>query len=132
LELGSNKNSLRIEENDVRNSISLTNSINEMVQSIGSSSCKCDCDRSSTTLESITTQFIENQNQNQTNYEIEINSNNLRSNTESKSTNPIIFVITPTYTRATQMPDMTRLSQTLRLVKDLFWIVVEDSHVLSM
>ncbi len=114
----------------MRNSISLTNSINEMVQSIGSSSCKCDCDRSGTTLESITTQFIENQNE--TNYEIGINSNNLRSNTESKSTNPMIFVITPTYTRPTQMPDMTRLSQTLRLVKDLVWIVVEDSHVLSV
>lgn len=39
-----------------------------------------------------------------------------------------IFVITPTYTRATQMADMTRLAQTLMLVKDIFWIVSEDSH----
>ncbi len=113
----------------MKNSISLTNSINEMVQSIDSSSCKWNFHRNSITLESITTQFIENQNE--ANYEIGIN-NNLRSNTESKSTNPIIFVITPTYTRPTQMPDMTRLAQTLRLVKHLFWIVVEDSHVLSV
>lgn len=40
----------------------------------------------------------------------------------------IIFLITPTYTRPTQMPDMTRLAQTLRLVPDVFWIVVEDAH----
>ncbi|XP_074601339.1 galactosylgalactosylxylosylprotein 3-beta-glucuronosyltransferase 2-like [Brevipalpus obovatus] len=39
-----------------------------------------------------------------------------------------IFVITPTYTRATQMADMTRLAQTLMLVKDVFWIVTEDSR----
>ncbi|UXI18144.1 DNA replication licensing factor MCM4 [Sarcoptes scabiei] len=40
----------------------------------------------------------------------------------------LIFLITPTYTRPTQMADMTRLAQTLRLVPDIFWIVVEDSH----
>ncbi|KAJ6224890.1 hypothetical protein RDWZM_003435 [Blomia tropicalis] len=40
----------------------------------------------------------------------------------------IIFLITPTYTRPTQMPDMTRLGQTLRLVPNVFWIVVEDAH----
>lgn len=26
------------------------------------------------------------------------------------------------------MPDMTRLAQTLRLVPDIFWIVIEDAH----
>ena len=40
----------------------------------------------------------------------------------------IIFLITPTYTRPTQAADMTRLSQTLQLVPDIFWIVVEDAH----
>lgn len=45
--------------------------------------------------------------------------------------NVIIFLITPTYTRPTQMPDMTRLAQTLRLVPDIFWIVVEDAQVMS-
>lgn len=43
----------------------------------------------------------------------------------------IIFIITPTYTRPTQMPDMTRLAQTLRLVPDIFWIVAEDATVKS-
>ena len=43
----------------------------------------------------------------------------------------IIFVITPTYTRPTQLADMTRLAQTLQLVPDIFWIVVEDSHNMS-
>ena len=40
----------------------------------------------------------------------------------------LIFLITPTYTRPTQAADMTRLSQTLQLVPDIFWIVVEDAH----
>lgn len=40
--------------------------------------------------------------------------------------NTTIFIITPTYRRPTQMADMTRLAQTLMLVKDIFWIVVED------
>lgn len=43
----------------------------------------------------------------------------------------VIYVITPTYARATQMPDMTRLSQTLLLAnykfKNIFWIVSEDA-----
>jgi hypothetical protein len=58
LKLGPNKNPLRIEENDTKNSISLTNGIIKMIQSIDSSSCKCDCHRNSTTLESITNQFF--------------------------------------------------------------------------
>ncbi|XP_053214276.1 galactosylgalactosylxylosylprotein 3-beta-glucuronosyltransferase 1-like [Panonychus citri] len=44
---------------------------------------------------------------------------------------PTIYVITPTYTRPTQMADMTRLAQTLMLVKNVFWIVAEDSHLLN-
>lgn len=43
----------------------------------------------------------------------------------------VIYVITPTYSRATQMPDMTRLSQTLQLansrLQNIFWIVSEDA-----
>ena len=41
---------------------------------------------------------------------------------------PYIYVITPTYTRMVQKAELTRLSQTLRLVHNLHWILVEDSR----
>ena len=44
---------------------------------------------------------------------------------------PIVYVITPTYRRSTQKPDLTRLAQTLKHVKGIHWIVVEDSAVRS-
>ena len=44
---------------------------------------------------------------------------------------PVIYVITPTYRRGTQQPDLTRLSQTLMNVRKLHWIVVEDSATRS-
>ncbi|XP_015781385.1 galactosylgalactosylxylosylprotein 3-beta-glucuronosyltransferase 1 [Tetranychus urticae] len=53
------------------------------------------------------------------------------SSTNDQAKPPTIFVITPTYTRPTQMADMTRLAQTLMLVKNIFWIVTEDSHLLN-
>lgn len=40
---------------------------------------------------------------------------------------PMIYAITPTYTRAVQKAELTRLSQTLALVPNMHWIVVEDS-----
>lgn len=40
---------------------------------------------------------------------------------------PIIYAITPTYHRFVQKAELTRLSQTLRLVDNFRWIVVEDS-----
>ncbi|XP_039757016.1 galactosylgalactosylxylosylprotein 3-beta-glucuronosyltransferase I isoform X1 [Pararge aegeria] len=40
---------------------------------------------------------------------------------------PTIYGITPTYARLTQKADLTRLSQTLMLVKNFHWIVIEDS-----
>ena len=43
----------------------------------------------------------------------------------------MIFMITPTYNRPTQVPDITRLCQTLMHVKNLHWIVVEDDNELS-
>ncbi len=44
----------------------------------------------------------------------------------------ILYLITPTHKRVTQMVDMTRVSQTLQLAQlkyqlQLYWIVVEDS-----
>jgi len=41
---------------------------------------------------------------------------------------PIIFAITPTYRRFLQKAELTRTAQTLKHVKNLHWIVVEDSH----
>ncbi|GBP76197.1 Galactosylgalactosylxylosylprotein 3-beta-glucuronosyltransferase I, partial [Eumeta japonica] len=41
---------------------------------------------------------------------------------------PTIYGITPTYARLAQKADLTRLSQTLMLVKNFHWIVVEDSE----
>ena len=39
---------------------------------------------------------------------------------------PTIFIITPTYSRPVQKAELTRLSQTFRLVPKLHWILVED------
>ena len=44
---------------------------------------------------------------------------------------PIIYVITPTYQRMAQQPDLTRLAQTLPHVASLHWIVVEDAAMKS-
>uniref|UniRef100_A0A8C5SHE1 Galactosylgalactosylxylosylprotein 3-beta-glucuronosyltransferase n=1 Tax=Laticauda laticaudata TaxID=8630 RepID=A0A8C5SHE1_LATLA len=40
---------------------------------------------------------------------------------------PVIYVVTPTYARLVQKAELVRLSQTLMHVKNLHWIVVEDS-----
>lgn len=39
-----------------------------------------------------------------------------------------VYVITPTYTRSTQLADLTRIKNTLLLVPKVVWIVVEDSY----
>lgn len=44
---------------------------------------------------------------------------------------PIIYLVTPTYRRPEQIPDLTRLAQTLLNVPAIHWIVVEDSTTLS-
>ena len=41
---------------------------------------------------------------------------------------PVIFVITPTYTRPAQKAELTRLAQTLVLVANIHWIVIEDRN----
>ena len=40
---------------------------------------------------------------------------------------PIIYVVTPTYERVTQKADLTQMANTLRTVKNLRWIIIEDS-----
>ena len=44
---------------------------------------------------------------------------------------PIIYVVTPTYRRPEQIPELTRLAQTLLNVPAIHWIVVEDSNTTS-
>ncbi len=48
-----------------------------------------------------------------------------------RSNIPWIFAITPTYKRSTQVVDMTSLCQTLQLVPNLVWIVIEDGYLKS-
>lgn len=49
---------------------------------------------------------------------------NIKKNGEEK---PIIFAITPTFTRPVQKAELTRLSQTFLHIPNFHWIVVEDS-----
>ncbi|KAL7978165.1 hypothetical protein Chor_005152 [Crotalus horridus] len=44
-----------------------------------------------------------------------------------EETSVVIYVVTPTYARLVQKAELVRLSQTLMHVKNLHWIVVEDS-----
>jgi len=44
---------------------------------------------------------------------------------------PVIYVVTPTYRRSEQIPELTRMAQTLLNVAAIHWIVVEDSTSLS-
>lgn len=44
---------------------------------------------------------------------------------------PLIYAITPTYWRLVQKAELTRISQTLQLVPNVHWIVIEDSETKS-
>lgn len=53
--------------------------------------------------------------------------------TQVDTTRPQVFVVTPTYTRSTQLGDITRMGQTLESAYHvhghrIHWIVVEDSN----
>ncbi|KAL3837632.1 hypothetical protein ACJMK2_003189 [Sinanodonta woodiana] len=52
----------------------------------------------------------------------------LKRNAAPQPDTPTIFVVTPTYTRNSQKSELTMLSNTLRNVYFLTWIVVEDSQ----
>lgn len=40
-----------------------------------------------------------------------------------------LFIITPTYRRPEQIPELTRMAHTLMLVKNVHWLVIEDATV---
>jgi len=44
---------------------------------------------------------------------------------------PTIYIITPTYKRPEQIPDLTRLSQTLMHVPAIHWLLIEDAETLN-
>lgn len=50
------------------------------------------------------------------------------SNLERSEESLMIYVITPTYKRPEQIPELTRLSHTLRLVKNITWLVIDDAE----
>ncbi|XP_018344584.1 PREDICTED: galactosylgalactosylxylosylprotein 3-beta-glucuronosyltransferase P-like [Trachymyrmex septentrionalis] len=47
---------------------------------------------------------------------------------EESSEEPL-FIITPTYRRPEQIPELTRMAHTLMLVKNIHWLVIEDATV---
>jgi hypothetical protein len=42
-------------------------------------------------------------------------------------TTPRLYIITPTYRRPEQIPELTRMAQTLMHVQNLHWLVIEDA-----
>lgn len=40
-----------------------------------------------------------------------------------------LYIITPTYRRPEQIPELTRMSHTLMLVENIHWLVIEDANV---
>lgn len=42
---------------------------------------------------------------------------------------PTLYIVTPTYPRAEQVPEITRTAQTLMHVPNLVWLVSEDAPV---
>lgn len=49
------------------------------------------------------------------------------SNTSYADENPL-YVITPTYRRPEQVPELTRMAHTLMLVRNVHWLVIEDAQ----
>ncbi|EDW79569.1 uncharacterized protein Dwil_GK20550 [Drosophila willistoni] len=48
---------------------------------------------------------------------------------DNKNTEPPpLYIITPTYRRPEQLAELTRLGQTLKHVKNLLWLVIEDAY----
>jgi beta-1,3-glucuronyltransferase len=49
-------------------------------------------------------------------------------NTEKPAEEPL-YIITPTYRRPEQIPELTRMAHTLMLVRNVHWLVIEDAAV---
>ncbi|KAL0268082.1 UNVERIFIED_CONTAM: hypothetical protein PYX00_010153 [Menopon gallinae] len=44
---------------------------------------------------------------------------------------PSLYIVTPTYRRPEQLPELTRMAQTLMHVRNLIWLVIEDANKTS-
>ncbi|XP_012252537.2 galactosylgalactosylxylosylprotein 3-beta-glucuronosyltransferase P [Athalia rosae] len=51
------------------------------------------------------------------------------SNVDSFADETPLYVITPTYRRPEQVPELTRMAHTLMLVKNVHWLVIEDAQI---
>lgn len=40
---------------------------------------------------------------------------------------PMLYIITPTYRRSEQIPELTRMSHTLMHIPNIYWLVIEDA-----
>lgn len=49
-------------------------------------------------------------------------------NAYTSSVLPPLYIITPTYRRPEQIPELTRLAQTLMHVPNIHWLVIEDAQ----
>lgn len=45
---------------------------------------------------------------------------------------PMLYVVTPTYTKPTQVPELLALANSLRNVQQVTWIIVEDRNETSL
>ncbi|KAL6260957.1 hypothetical protein P5V15_008485 [Pogonomyrmex californicus] len=52
-----------------------------------------------------------------------------RSTPSEESSEEPLYIITPTYRRPEQIPELTRMAHTLMLVKNIHWLVIEDAAV---
>ncbi|RWS00769.1 glucuronosyltransferase sqv-8-like protein, partial [Dinothrombium tinctorium] len=110
--------------------ISSRSSVNEIAQLL-SPTCRCNYGANNNYANQVS-----DSSANPATVEIETDENSLNevdqvSDVKSIDSRAVVYVITPTYARATQMADLTRLAQTLMLVKNVFWIVSEDSNKIN-
>lgn len=61
----------------------------------------------------------------------DLNANsNVKNADDATATNdylPPLYIITPTYKRPEQLAELTRMSHTLMLVPNIYWLVIEDA-----
>lgn len=63
------------------------------------------------------------------NRNLELHSCLLNSNVTKREDNePTIYIITPTYRRPEQVAELTRMSQTLMHLQNIYWLLVEDAR----